>query len=74
LAGGDPPTNAQITKDILMGRDGARRKIVLLNSALAIVAGEKAGDIGEGIAVAEECIDSGAALQKLDHLIELSNG
>jgi anthranilate phosphoribosyltransferase len=73
LAGGDPPTNAQITKDILMGRDGARRKIVLLNSALAIVAGEKAGDIGEGIAVAEECIDSGAALQKLDHLIELSN-
>jgi anthranilate phosphoribosyltransferase len=73
LIGGEPSINAQITKDVLSGKDGARRKIVLLNAALAIMAGEKAQDIREGIAIAEECIDSGAAIKKLQALIELSN-
>jgi anthranilate phosphoribosyltransferase len=73
LLGGDATLNAQMTKDILSGKNGARRKIVLLNSALAIVAGEKASTIKEGIAVAEECIDSGAAIKKLQALIEMSN-
>jgi anthranilate phosphoribosyltransferase len=73
LIGGDPPINAQITKDVLSGKDGARRKIVLLNAALAIMAGEKAANIKEGITIAEECIDSGAAIKKLQALIELSN-
>ena len=73
LVGGDPSVNAQITKDVLSGKNGARRKIVLLNAALAIMAGEKAKDIREGIALAEECIDSGAAIKKLQALIELSN-
>jgi anthranilate phosphoribosyltransferase len=73
LIGGDPSINAQITKDVLSGKDGARRKIVLLNAALAIMAGEKAANIKEGIAIAEECIDSGAAIKKLQALIELSN-
>ncbi len=73
LVGGDPSVNAQITKDVLTGKDGARRKIVLLNAALALMAGEKSKDIQEGIAMAEECIDSGAAIKKLQALIELSN-
>jgi anthranilate phosphoribosyltransferase len=73
LVGGDPSVNAQITKDVLTGKDGARRKIVLLNAALALMAGEKPKDIQEGIAMAEECIDSGAAIKKLQALIELSN-
>lgn len=73
LIGGDPSINAQITKDVLSGKDGARRKIVLLNAALAIMAGEKAANIKEGITIAEECIDSGAAIKKLQALIELSN-
>ena len=73
LIGGDPSINAQITKDVLSGKDGARRKIVLLNAALAIMAGEKAVNIKEGITIAEECIDSGAAIKKLQALIELSN-
>jgi anthranilate phosphoribosyltransferase len=73
LIGGDPSINAQITKDILSGKDGACRKIVLLNAALAIMAGEKAANIKEGIAIAEECIDSRAAIKKLQALIELSN-
>ena len=73
LLGSDASTNAQITQDILTGKDGAPRKIVLLNAALAIVAGEKAKDIREGLSVAEECIDSGKAVKKLQALIEMSN-
>jgi len=73
LVGGDASTNAAITKDILSGKDGACRKIVLLNAALALMAGEKAGDIREGVALAKEYIDSGAAVKKLEALIEMSN-
>jgi anthranilate phosphoribosyltransferase len=73
LVGGDASINAQITKDVLAGKDGACRKIVLLNAALAIMAGEKAENIREGIAIAEECIDNGAAIKKLQALIELTN-
>ena len=73
LVGGDAAANAAITKNVLTGTDGACRKIVLLNAALALMAGEKAGDIREGVAKAEECIDSGAAMEKLEALIKLSN-
>jgi anthranilate phosphoribosyltransferase len=73
LLGGDATRNAQITKNILTGEDGACRKIVILNAALAIVAGEKAETIREGISVAEECVDSGRAIKKLQELIALSN-
>lgn len=73
LLGLDASFNAQITKDALSGKNGACRKIVLLNAALAIVAGEKAKTIQEGIVIAEDCIDSGAAIKKLQALIELSN-
>ena len=73
LRGADASSNARITKDILSGSDGARRRIVLLNAALAIVAGRKAKTVQEGIALAEECIDSGAAKKKLQALIEISN-
>jgi anthranilate phosphoribosyltransferase len=72
LRGGDAEANARITTEILGGAAGARRRIVVLNAALAIVAGEKARTIREGIAVAEDCIDSGAARKKLQSLIERS--
>lgn len=73
IRGGDPQKNAQIVRDVLSGKNGACRNVVLLNAALAIIAGEKAGDIKEGIKVASDCIDSGAAVKKLQALIELSN-
>jgi anthranilate phosphoribosyltransferase len=73
IRGGDPTANAQITRDVLSGKNGACRNIVLLNAALAIVAGEKAADIQEGVNVAADCIDSGAAVRKLQSLIEMSN-
>jgi anthranilate phosphoribosyltransferase len=73
VRGGEPQKNAQIIRDVLSGKNGACRNIVLLNAALAIIAGEKAGNIKEGIKVAANCIDSGAAVKKLQALIELSN-
>ncbi|MEA3487109.1 MAG: anthranilate phosphoribosyltransferase [Thermodesulfobacteriota bacterium] len=73
LRGKDVSVNAEITRGILSGEDGACRKIALLNAGLAIVAGEKAETIQEGITIAEECIDSGAAIKKLRDLIRLSN-
>ncbi len=73
IRGGDPAVNARITKDVLSGKPGACRDVVLMNAALAIVSGEKAADIKEGIKVASDCIDSGAAVKKLQVLIEMSN-
>ena len=74
LRGGDAEANARITTEVLTGAlQGACRQIVLLNAALAIVAGGKAATIREGIAIAGTCIDSGAALKKLQALIERSN-
>ncbi|MHB8137940.1 MAG: anthranilate phosphoribosyltransferase [Smithellaceae bacterium] len=73
IRGGDPTVNAQITRDVLSGKPGACRDVVLMNAALAIVAGEKAMDIKEGVGLAAECIDSGAAVKKLQALIEMSN-
>ena len=73
IRGGDPMVNAQIVKDVLSGKSGACRNVVLINAALAIVAGEKADNIKKGIKVAADCIDSGSAIKKLQSLIELSN-
>ncbi len=73
LRGRDVSFNAEITRGVLSGEDSTCRKIALLNAGLAIVAGEKAQTIQEGITIAEECIDSGAAIKKLRDLISLSN-
>ena len=73
LLGGDVSVNAEITKGVLTGVAGPCRDIVLLNAALAIMAGEMAKAIKDGIEIARECIDSGAAIKKLQALIELSN-
>jgi anthranilate phosphoribosyltransferase len=73
LVGGNASVNAEITKDVLTGKGGACRKIVLLNTALAIMAGGKAENIREGIDIAADCIDSGAAVKKLQALVELSH-
>ncbi len=72
LKGGDADYNAEITRSILNGEEGPRRDIVLLNAAAAIVAGDKARDLQEGVQVAAEVIDSGKALEKLEGLKEAS--
>ena len=73
IRGGDPAVNAQITRDVLSGKPGACRDVVLMNAALAMVAGEKAQDMKEGVKLAADCIDNGAAVKKLQALIEMSN-
>jgi anthranilate phosphoribosyltransferase len=70
LQGGEANVNAQITRNILKGEKGAYRDIVLLNGAAVFVVSGLAADIGEGIKIARETIDSGRALEKLEQLIE----
>ena len=72
LKGGDADYNAEITRSILNGEEGPRRDIVLLNAAAAIVAGDEARDLNEGVQVAAEVIDSGKALEKLNALVAAS--
>lgn len=73
LLGDDPATNAQITRGVLDGRvNGPKRDVVLLNAGAAIMAAGLVDDLKDGIAAARESIGSGAALKKLDALIECS--
>ncbi len=71
LRGGDAKDNARILEEVLGGGRGAARQAVVLNAAFAIVAGGKASDIREGIAAAEESIDSGAARDRLRRFLAI---
>ena len=73
LRGGDAKENAAITIDILKGQIGSRRDIVLLNAAAGFVASGKAVDFKEGIRLAADSIDSGAALRKVEQLKAFTN-
>jgi anthranilate phosphoribosyltransferase len=72
LAGGEAPRNAAITRGVLAGEKGPARDIVCLNAAAAIVAGGKAGTIGDGWSLAQQSIDGGAAQRALDGLVRVS--
>jgi anthranilate phosphoribosyltransferase len=72
LKGGTPKENAEITVELLQGKQEEKRDIVLLNASAALVAASKAPDFKTGIALAAESIDSGKALKKLQQLIDLS--
>ncbi|MBI3635725.1 MAG: anthranilate phosphoribosyltransferase [Candidatus Rokubacteria bacterium] len=72
LLGGDREQNAQIIREVLSGEGGPRRDIVLMNAAAALVAGARARDLKEGVALAAQSIDSGAAKRKLADLVRLS--
>lgn len=72
LKGGTTADNVNIALKVLKGEPGPHRDIVLLNSAAAIYAADKAGSIKEGIGLAAQSIDSGGALKKLELLKEYS--
>ena len=74
LAGGSVEENAEIMTEVLKGASGPRRDVVVANAAGGIVAGGKAADLREGVQVAQESIDSGRALEKLELLREVSKG
>ena len=73
ITGGEPDENAKLVRAVLSGEKGPRRDIVLVNAAFAIMAAGKADAPPEALALAAESIDTGAALKKLDRLVELSH-
>ncbi|MBR1812505.1 MAG: anthranilate phosphoribosyltransferase [Lachnospiraceae bacterium] len=74
IIGGTPQQNAQITTDILKGvKMGAKRDIVLLNAGAGLYVAGKAESIGDGVKLAAELIDSGAAYRKLEEIKLESN-
>lgn len=74
IVGGDALENAAITLGILKGEiHGAKRDIVLFNSGAALYVSGKADNIEAGVRLAREAIDSGAALEQLNKLIEYTN-
>jgi len=72
LRGGDATENAQRIREVFTGGNGGRRSAILLNAAGAIAAGGHAADLREGLAIAREALDSGAAAARLDELIAFS--
>ena len=73
LLGGTTEENAQITLDVLSGKErGPKRDIVLLNAAAAISVSAKAHNFEQGIEMARGSLDSGTALRKLEMLKEAS--
>ena len=72
LRGGSPAENAASIREVLAGADGGRRDAILLNAAGAIAAAGHAADLREGLALAREAVDSGAAGERLDALARFS--
>ena len=68
ISGGDAVENAAIVREVLSGKKSARRDVVLLNAAAALVAAGRVDHLGDGIPLAVRSIDSGAATEKLTAL------
>jgi anthranilate phosphoribosyltransferase len=74
LVGGSPAENAAITRAVLAGEQGPRRTAVVLNAGAGLFLGGKADTIADGVKLAGELIDSGAAEKTLEAFIAASNG
>jgi anthranilate phosphoribosyltransferase len=72
LRGGSPQQNAAAIHAVFAGENGGRRNAILLNAAGAIAAGGHAEDLREGLGLAREAVDSGAAAAQLQQLIAFS--
>jgi anthranilate phosphoribosyltransferase len=73
LRGGEPKENAEMTRAILSGEKGPKRDAVLMNAGASLYIGDKAESMADGVRLAGELIDSGAAMKTLEALIEVSN-
>jgi anthranilate phosphoribosyltransferase len=72
LAGGDKDENARIALEILKGDKGHRRDVVLMNSAAAIAVSGKVAAFTDAFEIAQETIDSGRAMSKLEEIRKVS--
>ena len=73
VRGGSPDENADALRGVLAGEPGPLRDFTLLNAAAALVAAGLASDVRAGLALAAKTIDSGAAREKLEALVKVSN-
>lgn len=73
LKGGDAAHNAQALRGVLAGDLNAYRDVAVLNAAAGLVVAGKAETLADGVVLAGKSIDSGAAMARLDKLIEVSN-
>jgi len=73
LKGGDSDHNAMAIRELLSGRKGPFRDIVLLNSAAALVVAGKASNLVDGVALASHSVESGAARRALEKLVTITN-
>jgi len=72
LRGGTARENATLLRNILLGAAGPQRDVVLMNTAAALVAGDRVQSLEQGMDLARGALDSGQALEKLEQLIKLS--
>jgi anthranilate phosphoribosyltransferase len=73
IQGGTPEKNADILLQVLRGKPGPSRDVVLLNAAAVFAAAEKVLNLRDGVEMARESVDSGRAMKKLEELIRFSN-
>jgi anthranilate phosphoribosyltransferase len=73
ISGGDATCNAALIREVLSGKKSARRDVVLLNAAGALVAAGRADHLRDAVPLAARAIDSGAAAAKLESLISFSS-
>jgi anthranilate phosphoribosyltransferase len=73
LRGGSPEENVSALREVLAGEPGPLREFTLINAAAALVAADIAPDLREGLALAAKAIDSGAARERLEAFVRLSN-
>ncbi len=73
LVGGSAENNARVVREVLDGREGPDREVVVLNSAAGIIAAGLASNFVEGIAMAKDSLDSGRARAALQRLVVVSN-
>lgn len=72
LHGGDPAENALALRELLAGAHGPYRDIVLINAAAAFLVADKVETLREGVELAVQAIDSGAAAGALETLIAVT--
>jgi anthranilate phosphoribosyltransferase len=73
LRGGSAAENAASIRGVFAGENGGPRSAILLNAAGAIAAGGHADDLREGLELAREAVDSGAAAERLERLIAFTH-
>ena len=73
ISGGDATLNAELIREVLEGKKSARRDVVLLNAAAALVAAGRADHLRDAVPLAAKAIDTGAASEKLRALVAFTN-